>query len=74
MEPFHSVCLALIRMERLYGWPWVEAQVAQTVEVWNEGAARTMPGGQPDVSSLPVARLLAYLKARWNSPSSCYDP
>ncbi|MHB1840431.1 MAG: hypothetical protein ACYCPD_11790 [Acidobacteriaceae bacterium] len=58
MEPFHSVCLSLTSMERLYGWPWVEAQVAQTIEVWNAGAARTMSGGQPIVSGLPIARLL----------------
>jgi hypothetical protein len=32
-------------MARLYSWPWVEAQVAQTIEVWNDGAARSALGG-----------------------------
>jgi hypothetical protein len=32
-------------MERLYSWPWVEAQAAQTIEVWNAGAGRSALGG-----------------------------
>ena len=32
-------------MQQLYSWPWVEAQVAQTIEVWNGGAARTTQDG-----------------------------
>jgi hypothetical protein len=32
-------------MERLYSWPWVEAQAAQTIEVWNTGAGRSTLGG-----------------------------
>ncbi len=32
-------------MERLYSWPWVEAQVARTTEVWNAGAGRAALGG-----------------------------
>ena len=32
-------------MERLYSWPWVEAQVARTAEVWNSGAGRSALGG-----------------------------
>ena len=32
-------------MERLYSWPWVEAQVARTIEVWNSGAGRSALGG-----------------------------
>lgn len=31
-------------MQRLYSWPWVEAQVARTIEVWNDGAARSALG------------------------------
>lgn len=34
-------------MEELYNWPWVEAQVTQTIEVWNRCAAPPMqPGPQ----------------------------
>ena len=32
-------------MQQLYSWPWVEAQVAQTIEVWHGGAARTTQDG-----------------------------
>ena len=32
-------------MERLYSWPWVEAQVARTTEVWNAGAGVSALGG-----------------------------
>jgi hypothetical protein len=32
-------------MERLYSWPWVEAQAARTIEVWNLGAGRSALGG-----------------------------
>ena len=30
-------------MEHPYGWPWVEAQVAQTIELWNTCAQRGIP-------------------------------
>lgn len=33
------------RMERLYSWPWVETQVARTIEVWNGGAGPSELGG-----------------------------
>jgi hypothetical protein len=33
-------------MQQLYSWPWVEAQVAQTIEVWNGSVARSAQGGQ----------------------------
>lgn len=32
-------------MQRLYSWPWVEAQVAQTVEIWGDCAGRSALGG-----------------------------
>ena len=32
-------------MHPLYSWPWVEAQVAQTIEVWNGGAAQAPQDG-----------------------------
>jgi hypothetical protein len=32
-------------MERLYSWSWVEAQAAQTIDVWNAGAGRSAVGG-----------------------------
>jgi hypothetical protein len=31
-------------MERLYSWPWVEAQAARTIEVWNAGAGQSALG------------------------------
>ena len=32
-------------MQQRYSWSWVEAQVAQTIEVWNRGAARSAQDG-----------------------------
>jgi hypothetical protein len=32
-------------MEQLYSWPWVEAQVAQTLDAWKACAARAAPAG-----------------------------
>ena len=32
-------------MREAYSWDWVEAQVAQTIEVWNGSAARSAPRG-----------------------------
>jgi len=32
--------------QELYSWPWVEAQVGQTIEVWNGGAGRSTRRGQ----------------------------
>ena len=32
-------------MQQLYSWPWVEAQVAQTVEVWSGSAVPSIPDG-----------------------------
>ena len=36
------------RMHQHYTWSWIEAQVAQTVEVWNTGAARS-PHAGPEI-------------------------
>ena len=33
-------------MDRLYSWPWVEAQAAQTVEMWNAGYGQLGLGGE----------------------------
>jgi len=33
-------------MQPLYSWPWVEAQVAQTIAVWEGGASRPAPDGR----------------------------
>ena len=33
-------------MRKLYSWPWVEEQVAQTIEVWNGSAVQTAPDGR----------------------------
>jgi len=32
-------------MQQLYSWPWVEAQVAQTIEVWRQSAQPTPQNG-----------------------------
>ena len=32
-------------MQQLYSWPWVEAQVAQTIQVWRQGAQPTPQNG-----------------------------
>jgi hypothetical protein len=42
---FVRLIVTVTRMQRLYSWPWVEAQVARTIEVWNDGAARSALGG-----------------------------
>ncbi|MGO8718241.1 MAG: hypothetical protein ACLQMO_03350 [Acidobacteriaceae bacterium] len=42
---FVRLIVTVNRMQRLYSWPWVEAQVARTIEVWNDGAARSALGG-----------------------------
>lgn len=33
-------------MESIYNWAWVEAQVAQTIEIWNGSAAQPPKSGQ----------------------------
>src|ERR1700759_3386335 len=33
------------RMPQIYSWPWVEAQVDQTIEVWESGAVHSAPNG-----------------------------
>src|SRR5271163_923821 len=33
-------------MRQLYSWPWVQAQVAQTIEVWNGSAAQSAQLGR----------------------------
>jgi hypothetical protein len=33
------------RMNPLYSWSWIQARVAQTIEVWNGGAAHAAQGG-----------------------------
>jgi uncharacterized protein YeaO (DUF488 family) len=32
-------------MRQLYSWSWVEAQVAQTIDVWNGSLAPSTPAG-----------------------------
>jgi hypothetical protein len=32
-------------MQETYSWPWIEAQVVQTIDVWNESAAERAQGG-----------------------------
>lgn len=41
-----QLCVVCISMQQLYSWPWVEAQVAQTIEVWNSSASRSADAGQ----------------------------
>jgi hypothetical protein len=40
MEPFASAFRNHQGMQQIYSWSWVETQVAQTIEVWNRGAAQ----------------------------------
>jgi hypothetical protein len=46
LEPFDSAFRIIERMHQLYSWPWVEAQVAQTIDVWNGSVARSAQGGR----------------------------
>jgi hypothetical protein len=50
-------------MERLYSWPWVEAQMARTIEVWNDGAARSVLGGPEYCAQEQQRREKAYDQA-----------
>jgi hypothetical protein len=45
VEPFDPAFRTIRRMQQLYSWSWVEAQVAQTIEVWNGGAAQSAQDG-----------------------------
>ena len=45
-EQSSSVFRSLKRMEPIYSWAWVEAQAAQTIEVWNRSATRPPQGGR----------------------------
>ena len=45
VEPIASVFRNLQGMQQIYSWSWVEAQVAQCIEVWNSGAARPVKDG-----------------------------
>ena len=45
-EQRFSVFRNLKRMWQIYTWAWVEAQVAQTIELWNRGATREPEDGQ----------------------------
>ena len=45
VEPFDPVFRTTRRMQQLYSWSWVEAQVAQTIEVWDGGAAQSAQDG-----------------------------
>jgi hypothetical protein len=45
MEPFAPAFRNHQGMQQIYSWPWVEAQVAQTIEVWHRGAAQPAQNG-----------------------------
>jgi hypothetical protein len=45
-EQSFSVFRNLKRMRQIYTWAWVEAQVAQTIELWNRSATRGPDDGQ----------------------------
>ena len=45
MEPFASAFRNHQGMQQIYSWSWVETQVAQTIEVWNRGAAQPAQDG-----------------------------
>jgi hypothetical protein len=42
VEPFHLSFRNRERMKQLYSWPWVETQVARTIDVWNGSVAPSM--------------------------------
>ncbi|HZD44604.1 MAG TPA: hypothetical protein VE109_00865, partial [Acidobacteriaceae bacterium] len=39
MEPLCPAFRNRKSMRQLFSWPWVEEQVAQTIEIWNDSAA-----------------------------------
>src|SRR5271170_4443995 len=45
---------------QLYSWPWVQAQVAQTIEVWNGSAAQTAQRGRQYCAKEQQQREQAY--------------
>ena len=50
-------------MQRLYSWAWVEAQVAQTIDVWKDGTARSALGGSQYCAQEQQRREKAYDEA-----------
>jgi hypothetical protein len=47
-------------MRETFDWPWVEKQVAETIEVWNGCAARSAQGGQRYCAKEQAKREKAY--------------
>ncbi len=47
-------------MQQIYDWAWVQAQVAQTIEVWTDSAARSHEGGRRYSRSEQQQRERAY--------------
>ena len=45
MEPLSALFRKPEEMRQLCSWSWVEAQVAQTIELWGSSAAAWTPGG-----------------------------
>ncbi len=41
-----SFSVLLMRMQQIYNWDWVQAQVAQTIEAWHRSASRGLHGEQ----------------------------
>lgn len=62
---FARLIVAFIRMDRLYSWPWVEAQVARTIAVWNAGAGPSALGGAQYSVQEQQRREKAYDDALW---------
>ena len=46
MEPFHPAFRNRKSMRQVFSWPWVEEQVAQTIEIWNDSVAPSTLAGR----------------------------
>ncbi|MDT7813351.1 MAG: hypothetical protein QOJ42_3267 [Acidobacteriaceae bacterium] len=46
LEPFYPVFRNRKRMRQLFSWSWVEAQVEQTLEIWNASVAPSALAGR----------------------------
>jgi hypothetical protein len=62
-EQSFSVFRNLKRMGQIYTWAWVEAQVAQTIELWNRSATRAPEGGRRYTPTEQQQRERAYDEA-----------
>ena len=63
MEPFDRAFRKHQEMGQIYSWSWVQAQVAQTIEVWDRGATQSAQNGPQYSPKVQQRREQAYDQA-----------